>query len=293
MKRLFKLIIALIPLFYFSCQSGEKDYLIHRWSPEIQRNFLGEMFWGNRLQDWQVNNGRLECIDGREALRTVHILTHEMSKRLEPFEVTVTLGTIHGESIGEDAFAGLLLGAGPLDLDYRGRSLVSGHTGKQAGIIAGINGIGEPVLLDMENNLRPMASEIPVNDRYIVPGEGTTITVRGIPGDNEYHLSVRVKTPKIAIEAVIPSGRLEGNLALVAHHGNDASGQSFWFNDLMVSGPKFNVNSNRILGPIVSTQHSLSRRILNMSAQMMPLGKSDPLEITLQYKLKDQSDWEN
>ncbi|MBR9998729.1 MAG: alkaline phosphatase D family protein, partial [Cyclobacteriaceae bacterium] len=31
----------------------------------------------------------------------------------------------------------------------------------------------------------------------------------------------------------------------------------------------------------------------NMSAQMMPFGKSDPLEITLEYKLKDQSDWEN
>lgn len=295
MKRFFILFNIISALIYNSCQSDKDNYIIHDWSPDIQRNFLGEMFWGNRLQDWQIHQGRLECIGGNEALRTVHILTHELSQRKEPFEISVTIGTIHKELIEEDAFAGILIGAGSLDLDYRGRSLIFGHTGEGAGIIAGINGKGEPVILDMENNLAPLVNEIPENNKYLVPGAGITMEVKGtlIPEKNEYRISVQLKSEKISVTADIPAKRLEGNIALITHHGNDASGQSYWFNDLKLNGSKFDFNSNRTLGPIVSTQHTLSRKVLRMKVQMMPVGDTDSLDVLLQYKIKDQSEWEN
>jgi alkaline phosphatase D len=86
--------------------------------------------------------------------------------------------------------------------------------------------------------------------------------------------------------------KLEGNLALIAHRGTDGTGNSFWFNDnFIVSGSKLRHNSNRGFGPIVSTQHTLSRRILRITAQLMPIGQSDPLGIMLQYKDKNQSEW--
>jgi hypothetical protein len=218
-----------------------------------------------------------------------------VSARNEPFEITVTIGTIHKESPGEDAFAGILIGAGSLDLDYRARSLIFGHTGKEGGIIAGINGNGEPVILDMENNLDPLVEKIPENNKYLVPGAGITMIIRGIPvpGRNEYQLSVLLKSEKISVATEIPARRLEGNIALIAHHGSDPSGRAYWFNDLRLSGSKIDYNSNRTMGPIVSTQHTLSRKILRIKAQMMPVGDSDSLDISFQYKTKEQAEWRN
>lgn len=295
MKLFFILIIIAFPLNYNSCQSERDLYLIHGWSPDIQRYFLGEMFWGNRLQDWQIHQGRLECIGGNEPLRTVHILDHELSRRKDPFEISVRIGTLHREAMGEDAIAGLLIGAGPYNLDYRGRSLVFGHTGKEGGIIAGINAKGEPVILDMENNLVPLVDNIPENTTYMVPDAGFTLVVKGIPAadQDEYQLTLQIISAKVSVSTAIPASRLEGNIALISHHGNDASGQSYWFDELKLKGSKFDFNSNRTIGPIVSTQHTLSRKVLRIKAQMMPVGETDPQEAYLQYKLKDQSEWKN
>jgi len=293
MKRYFFLIIALFPLIQISCRSDHADSIIQKWSPEIQRYFLGEMFWGNRLQDWQINNGRLECIGGMEALRTVHLLTHELSARKEPFEINLTIGVIHNEATTEDAFAGLLVGAGSLDLDYRGRSLIFSRPGENAGIIAGINGKGEPILLDLADELKPLSSPMKEDNKYIILENGVTLTLKGIPDGTDYRLTLTLKSAKSTITSDIPADRLEGNIAIIAHRGHNASGQSFWFNNLRINGTKINCNSNRTLGPIVSTQHTLSRKVLRLTAQMMPVGDTDPNEIMLQYKFKESSEWEN
>jgi alkaline phosphatase D len=43
----------------------------------LTRTWLGPAYWGNRLQDWQLANGRIECLRGRASyeVRTVAILT--------------------------------------------------------------------------------------------------------------------------------------------------------------------------------------------------------------------------
>jgi len=46
-----------------------------RFSADIQRTWIGPQYWANPLQDWQLNNGRIECFvsggyrgdDGSEA----------------------------------------------------------------------------------------------------------------------------------------------------------------------------------------------------------------------------------
>jgi hypothetical protein len=59
--------------------------------------------------------------------------------------------------------------------------------------------------MDMENDLHPLVAEIPENERYQVPGEGITMTVKGIPVDGAYRISVSIKNPEISIEATIPN----------------------------------------------------------------------------------------
>ncbi|WP_370980924.1 hypothetical protein [Agaribacterium sp. ZY112] len=40
----------------------------------VERPWLGADFWANRLQDWQLNNGRIECPRGEMSFegRTYH-----------------------------------------------------------------------------------------------------------------------------------------------------------------------------------------------------------------------------
>ena len=48
--------------------------------PAGSRTWLGENFWANRLQDWRLQRGRLECLrnEAQFEVRTVAVLTLEM-----------------------------------------------------------------------------------------------------------------------------------------------------------------------------------------------------------------------
>ncbi|HQL73711.1 MAG: Sialidase precursor [Planctomycetes bacterium ADurb.Bin126] len=116
------------------------------WFPNGQRTWVGPDFWANRLQDWQVANGRLECL-GRLPLRTVHLLTRRLSDKGQAFEMTVRLGRT-GPGTPADALAGFLIGAGGDDLDYRSAALVHHSPGPGGGLIAAVNGLGRCAFID-------------------------------------------------------------------------------------------------------------------------------------------------
>src|SRR5687768_17418472 len=62
----------------------------------VTRQWLGPNLWGNRLQDWQLADGRVECISEVKGpdLRTVSILTRELVEGAFACSLKVTLGTI-------------------------------------------------------------------------------------------------------------------------------------------------------------------------------------------------------
>ncbi|MDH5467711.1 MAG: alkaline phosphatase D family protein, partial [Candidatus Aminicenantes bacterium] len=78
--------------------------------------------------------------------------------------------------------------------------------------------------------------------------------------------------------------RLKGNLALVSHPGTGHGNHRFWFKDWKVSGSKLAHNPDRSCGPVLSTQHTLSRGIMKMTAQMLPIGPEDTQEVTLEIQ---------
>ena len=49
-----------------------------RWSTHNDRIWLGEQYWANRLQDWQLKNGRVECINSHLPKRTLHLLNRHL-----------------------------------------------------------------------------------------------------------------------------------------------------------------------------------------------------------------------
>ena len=57
-----------------------------RWTNEPDRQWAGPDFWGNRLQDWRVHDGRLECTATapRLRVRTLHLLTRRLGAAPEP-----------------------------------------------------------------------------------------------------------------------------------------------------------------------------------------------------------------
>jgi hypothetical protein len=83
------------------------------WRGQPDRDWAGPEFWANRLQDWRVRDGRLECV-GELPMRTVHLLTRRLGDGQGDFELSVTLGP---------GRAGFLVGAGG-GLDYRAASLI-------------------------------------------------------------------------------------------------------------------------------------------------------------------------
>src|SRR5260221_5799915 len=56
----------------------------------VTRTWLGADYWANRLQDWRLQQGRMECLTGarRDETRTVAALTLEMTKTAGPAHPT-------------------------------------------------------------------------------------------------------------------------------------------------------------------------------------------------------------
>jgi len=276
----------------FSCSRQPKSILIHNWDTSVKRNFLSSSFWGNRLQDWQANNGRLECFNGKDPWRTVHILTHEINNSNKRFGVEISFGLLHNEKPESEAFAGVLLGAGSLDLDYRARCLIFNRPSKNGGILAGINGNGELVIMDMENNLETIARSSASIPGFSFNSEKEyKIRIDAVSKEDYFQITVKEINSGQEITGNILAEHISGNIGLVAHRGNLPETGSFWFKNLKLSGRKIDYFPGRSLGPIISTQHTLSRQVLKMTAQLMPIGDDDPGDLIFEYRTEEDNVW--
>jgi hypothetical protein len=264
------------------------------WPKDVQRIWVGPEYWANRLQDWRISQGRLECIEGRakKPMRTVHLLTRRMGTKEGEFFMSVRTGVIgRAAKVSADSATGFLVGAGS-ELDYRAAALVHHSFGPGGGIIAVMEGTGRAVFRDMagEGYLLLAAAK---NTPESVPEE-VELCLTGELADGIYKLNLAVldvETGKVVSEATlenVDSARLVGNVALVSHPGSGKVTGRFWFRDWKVSGSKFEVHNERLCGPVLSTQYTLSRNVLKMTAQMMPVEQADTQIVTLQIQQDGQ-----
>lgn len=264
------------------------------WSNVPDRVWVGPQFWANRLQDWRVAGGRLECVEGRPAkpMRTVHVLTHTLEENpgLLIFQVRLGLLKDFGKSVPDSSAAGFLIGAGR-DLDYRAAALIHHSQGPNAGIFAGINAKGALFFRDFSTGkdldfreaatAEPRGSATPKDVKLWLIGapKGETCALVLTARDSETDRELR----SAIVEGLEPA-RLVGSIALVSHPGSGKGSGRFWFNDLEISGSRVRAHEGRECGPILSTQYTLSRNVLKLTAQLMPLGKKDNQTVALQVR---------
>lgn len=253
---------------------------------KVERTWIGPDYWANRLQDWRVANGRLECVEGakNKPMRTVHLLTHHLGSKWGDALIKARLGLL-GEA-SPDAAGGFLIGAGG-ELDYRAAALIHHSWGPDAGIFAGIDAKGNLFIRDFTKKnaffKRESNKERSVKD--------VQLRLRIHPKEKTYDLELTAYDMAAndhlgtiwAMDLAIP--QVKGNIALVSHPGE---GGRFWFDDFHVSGRKILSYDTRNCGPILSTQYTTDYKILKLTAQMMPLGKEDNQLVELQIKQGDE-----
>ncbi len=256
-----------------------------QWENSPNRTWIGPDYWANRLQDWRIAEGRLECIaaDPRTPQRTLHLLTLETGPAHGGFSAAVKIGRTGNENA--EAFAGFLFGVGA-GMDYRSRALIQGNWGAGAGYLVAVTGNGRILIRDHEaapGKADTWASE---------PGEEFTegtLRVQVAPERGVKRVRVEAellnaKGEKVASASALPAEeRFSGGVALIAHSAaaQRKAGSKFWFQDLALSGDGVLLHADRALGPILSTQYTLSRGVLKLTAQLMPVGDEEPRRVEL------------
>lgn len=262
-----------------SVASGSASFQ-SRFDTTPDRVWPGAAYWSNPMEDWRVQDGRLESRSAG-ADRNVHLLTHVLGTARGAFEISVRAGALER---GEQGSVGLRVGQREPEIDDYRSNVFYGE-----GLDAGLTVDGTLMLAGQEKTL----DEAP-------PMEELELQLRGEPAVHDYRLILTVRhAPSgeslgtLSVEG-IEGDQVVGNVALVNNHTE--GGSRFWFRDWQVSGPKVAAFPDRAFGPILWGMYSLTDsrgeegHVLTLSAQMPPLGAEDSDKVRLQVRRDDQ--WE-
>ena len=294
MKKINSSVLTLVLVFFlsfamFSCsQKGNKGSFFTDHFPDgIQRTWIGPDYWTNPMQDWQLNNGRIEClITARN--RNVNILTRRVDNVRNGFAFSVRMGLLTDTlPPSKNNWIGIRVGSKGRFHDYRddaiyGKGLNIGITTK------GELFIGEPPVKEDKNAIM-LVSYLKKNILLEMDLKKT---------DGKYLMTVNAKDPSsgkvlaTTEQEDVPAQNVTGSLALVSHFGETRKKRDIpgcWFDDLKLSGPGITAYPDRAFGPILFSQYTLSRRIMKLTAQMPPIGTHD--EKTVRLQIKDNNSW--
>jgi hypothetical protein len=243
------------------------------WENWPDMKWVGPEYWGNRLQDWEIVNGKAQCVISGPN-RTLHILTHQLGEKLVSFNESVKISWLNKELIGaENAFVGFRLGAKGKFADYRS-SAVFGE-----GLDVGINGQGKLIGNDLESK-----ESLDLNQEVEL-----ALMASYQMGKYTFSLSAKPKkgkSVKLEITNIEPQV-LEGNISLVAHASKDLADESsplVAFSDWSFEGEKLTFNSKQFFGPICFAQYTLHQGTLKLTAQLAPIEKIADSKVFLEIK---------
>jgi hypothetical protein len=288
------------------------------WSQGIERRWVGPEFYANRLQDWRLRDGRVECIEAGEQwpLRVLHLLTVELSPDPGAVEMRVRTGPVEtNRPRSPGAWAGFLLGAGGRHVDYRLTALVHHRPGRDGGLVAVVDGTGRVSFRDNETQVHGTGrwnmggkftadelKEIPATSRTGAgfgeePVRDVELCLQAAPAGDTYTLTLsarELRSKRVISQASlehVETGLVDGGVGLVSHCGLDGSAVGHWFRNWQVAGTKVRQHPNRAYGPVLCTQYTLNRGKLKLTAQMPPLGPSDTQIAELQTRSAGGSEW--
>ena len=284
---------------------------------EADRIWVGPEYYANRLQDWRVEGGRIESVEGRASkpMRTLHLLTRALAETPGTALMQVRTGPIEAGPAHEDTWSGFLLGVGGEGVDHRISALSHHWPSDDGGLIVAFDGTGRIVVRDnsLNQGYRGADPAIPLEawpllepDWFESPEHTSTdveLTVELQPEGDAYRLTVTVRDAETeavvgaASYGAIPPHQVSGNMALVSNRSPRREGPDprpgYWFCDWTVSGSKVERHDARAFGPIMGALYALSRGTLKMTAQLGPIGGGDANTVSLEIRRDGQWQPEN
>lgn len=257
----------------------------------VNRTWLGPAYWANRLQDWRLQDGQVECLAAGpgDEVRTVALLTRELTRPDAPAHLSVRITRL----ADGPGFAGFLLGAGAGQLDYRAAALVQRASGTGGGLLCVYEHDGLARFREHTDEEAPLACTELESER---PGAPTTVgtdvvlqvDVQPEAGANcRVTITVRDAAGNVLTAAVrrqVPADLVRGGLLLVSSPATGKPGARFGFRDVRTAGAAITAHPERAIGPIISTLHSVNGRLMKMTAQLMPVGPGEPRNARLQVR---------
>ncbi len=248
------------------------------WDLWPNMKWVGPQYWGNRLQDWFIKNGKV--ISGvTDKNRTLHLLTVQKGSTPGRIEVSVTIELLNTKiSDLENGCVGMRLGAKGVFDDYRSAAVF----GK--GIDIGLTPKGK-LMID-KKELDTGLLQIP---------KSFILVVKAIPeGEEYYNLTVSIyssekerllfKASGIVMQAI----KLEGNFALLSNFRNKRQVKetaSVAFDKWTIKADGVIHRPDQIYGPICFAQYTLHQNKLKLTAQLSPFEEIKNHQIHLECKV--------
>ncbi len=253
------------------------------WQFWPDMKWAGPQYWGNRLQDWLVQDGKLiNDITGFN--RSLHLLTLQNAKPKANLLLTVK---IHRLNAALDNFTegclGFLVGAkGPFD-DFRSAAVFG------EGFVVGVTPGGKLQIGNqyLETGLRaiPEYFQLTFQTETTTTGIQGTVTILNLENNQ-----VLFKADSLQLNDL----DLSGNFALLSsfgkNMGTDQDEAAASFEDWEITSPELYQNQENLFGPVCFAQYTLHRKKLKLTAQLAPIEAITGHKIMLQFEKEDS--WE-
>ena len=247
----------------------------HLW-PNMK--WVGSQYWGNRLQDWMIENGKVVC-DVTDKNRTLLLLTTQKNNTLSNIEVSVNIELLnHKIHDLDNGCIGLRIGAKGIFDDYRSAAVF----GK--GLNIGLTPKGKLVVGD----------EVFDTSFNQLPNSFSLYVKAKPQGSDKYNLTVKINPIESEeghfeqSEILIPSKQLEGNFALLSHLTDSKEikeSPSIAFANWKIKAEDAIEMSNQIYGPICFAQYTLHQNKLKLTTQLAPIEDIKGHQVHLQLKI--------
>jgi hypothetical protein len=296
-----------------------------------ERVWVGPDYYANRLLDWSIRDGRIECTEGRPSkpMRTLHLLTRALDEEPGTLAMSVRTGPLDPDGAPhQNTWTGFLIGAGGDHVDYRISALVHHWPAPDGGLIVAVDGTGMiivrdnsgldgpkravqdvplwawPLIEPVSVEMAPIATKATPSRDFVlqleVEPETASTAAGGAAAESGPTYRMKVSTFDSATGDPINIARYEGiaaeflsgNVALVSHQSPSQSGRGYWFREWQVEGTKLVTHEDHAFGPVMGTMHTLSEGLLTLTAQMGPLGSDDPQTADLQIRRPGRNDWQ-
>ena len=250
-------------------------------------------------------------------MRTAHLLTWRIVPRVPeaPLELSTNVRSF-GAHPATGAFAGLLIGAGNEQVDYRLTALVQQVPAPDGGLLAVVDGEGRARLLDFSTARNGGFSWTLPRDASLatIPslakGEpstatsGTTAELRLsiTPSGREYDVRLDVvvngEVTSTATKNGLDQAAIDGGIALVSHRAKKQANIGWSFSGVSASSGDIDqwiqAHPERAWGPVLTVLYTIDRtdgeHSLNLNALFPPSEPGQLLEATLEAA-NEEGEW--